>query len=384
LIILFEKIKFHANLTLGNFWLSWFGNFGRELGSNVPHSFGTNPYGDELSHRMFTDKPSEYMNFIDWCIKRGKACWITSQPMREYGVPLGIEKLFFDFDYPLKKNWNMTPRRREKVKEQVLEFLKPLDYEPLLVATRKGFHAYIFLRRVYEFEPQNFDFAKDVFGVLALSMIGLPKLYEQLEEEDRKKWKYLDFVPLGDINRMARVPLTPHEKTGEVCQILDRKLKPTKVRSLDLYRTYGLREDKIREAVEIVKDYYQKKVNREKRRIESGSKDFANGGGKFHGQIRPCFLERMRIGEMVHQQRLAFLIEIYWSKIKNQRQWSRMRKEETMINFFRQFKDFKEKETRYYVNYFLNHNPNKFPPYRCKTLERLGYCLKSECPFYKQ
>jgi len=315
------------------------------------------------------------MEFINWCNREGTACWITSQPMRSYGLPLGIEKLFFDFDYPLKKNWNMTSSRREKVKQSILKFLEPLDYEPLLVATHKGYHAYVFLRRVYEFEPRNFEFAKDVFGVLALSLLDLPKLYEQLEEEDRKKWKYLDFSPLGDINRMARVPLTPHEKTGKVCQILNRKLEPTKVRSLDLYRAYGLREDKVREAVEIVKRYYEKKVTRERNRIKSGTKDFENGGGRFQGQIRPCFLERVRIGEMVHQQRLAFLIELYWSGFK---------KEEELVNFFRQFKDFKEQKTRYFVRYFLNHSPDKYPPYRCKTLERLGYCLKTECRFYKQ
>ena len=363
-------------MTLGGFWLSWFGDYyGRELGSNATHSFGTNPEGYESSYRMFTDKPEVYMNFIDWCIKRQNACWITSQPMREYNMPLGIEKIFIDFDYPLKKNQNMTSNRREKVKQQVLEFLEPLDYEPLLVATRKGYHAYVFLRRIYEFDPRNFDFAKEVFGVIGLSLLGMPKLYEQLEEDDRKKWKYVDFSPLGDIMRMARVPLTPHEKTGMVCQILNRKLEPTKVRSLDLYRAYGLREDKIREAVEIVKAYHKKKLAREERRIKSGANDFAENGRRFKGQIRPCFTERVRLGEMVHQQRLAFLIEAYWSGIRDK---------ESLIDLFRGFKDFDEGKTRYFVRYFLKHSPDKYPPYRCKTLEAHGFCLKSECPLYQK
>lgn len=361
-------------MTLNGFWMDWFGDYGRELGSNTPHPFGSNPRGDEKSHRMFTDKTEEYMNFIDWCIKTNKACWITSQPMREYNMPLGIEKIFLDFDYPLKKNWNMTPLRRDRVKKMVLKFLENLDYEPLLVETRKGFHAYIFLRRIYEFEPRNFVFAKEVFGVLGLSLLGLPKLYEQLEESDRETWKYLDFSPLGDINRMARVPLTPHEKTRKACRILNRDLEPTKVRSLDLYRTYGLREDKVREAVEIVKAFHEKKIAREERRLKLGLNDFKTNGRTFKGEIRPCFLERLRIGEMVHQQRLAFLIEAYWSGIKT---------EEKLVDLFRGFKsDFNETKTRYFVRYFLSRNPSKYPPYRCKTLEAHGFCIKGECSIW--
>lgn len=367
-------MKFHAGMTLEKFYLDWFGNEGRELGSNKPHPFGTNPKGHELSHRQFTQSHKEYLEFIKWCKENQTACWITSQPMREYNLPFGIEKLFFDFDYPLKKNWNMTKARREKVKKQVLEFIDLLDYEPLLVATRKGYHAYVFLRRTYEFNPRNLKFAKEVFGVLGLSLLGMPKLYSQLTEKDRKKWKYLDFSPLGDINRMARVPLTPHEKTGLPCQILNRNLEPTKIRSLDLYRGYGLREDEIRKAVETVKTYHKKNIAREEKRIKNGANDFKENGRRFKGEIRPCFIERLQLGEMVHQQRLALLVEAYWSGIKE---------EEALVDLFREFKDFNEQKTRYQVRYFLKHDPTKYPPYRCKTLEAHGWCLKSECPLYK-
>jgi len=239
------SIKFHADLTLEKFWLSWFGLHGRELGSDLPHQFGTNLKGYEKSHRQFTESYKDFMEFVKWCEENNTACWMSSQPMRAYNLPLGIEKIFFDFDYPLKKNQNMTSRKRELVREQVLEFLDMIDAEPFMVATRKGYHVYIFLRKIYMFEPRNIDFAKDVFGVIGLTLLGMPKLYEQLENEDRKKWKYVDFAPLGDICRMARVPLTIHEKTGHRCLVLNRKLNPSKVRSPSLYKTYGLSEDRI-------------------------------------------------------------------------------------------------------------------------------------------
>lgn len=368
------SLKLHGNLTLEEWWLQWFGIHGRELGSNAKHSFGVHPKGWTESHRMFTNNPKIYLQFVNWCKENNKACWITSQPMREYNLPLGIEKIFFDFDYPLKKNWNMTPRRRELVKEQILEFLDMVDCaEPFIVATRKGYHVYIFLRRIYEFDPHNIDFAKDVFGVLGLTLLGMTKLYEQLDEKDRKRWKYLDFSPLGDICRMARVPLTIHEKTGLQCLVLNKRLKPTKIRSPDFYKTYGLGEDKISEAVKIVRAYYQKRIAREKRRIESGTSDFKNGSGRFQGRIRPCFQKRLEVGEMNHQQRLALLIEAYWSG---------RRTEEQLMDICRNFNDFNEMKSRQQVRWFLNRKAGQYPPYRCSTIQRLGWCLRGECPLY--
>jgi len=371
-----SQLCFHGNLTLEKFFIDWFGNFGRELGSNVPHPFGTCPEGHEKSRRMFTDSYKEYLDFVRWCKVNQRACWITGQPMRYYGMPLGIEKIFLDFDYKgLKKNQNMTKTKRDKVKKQVIEFVESLPAMPLIVATRKGFHVYVFLRRVYEFKSRDFAFAKDVFGVIGLTLLGVPKLYEQLEVDDKKKWKYLDFSPLGDIVRMARVPLTAHEKTGVICQILDRNLEPTKIRSLDFYRSYGLQEDSVREAAEIVKDYYEIKAKREQIRIKTGVNVFSDNGRSFQGQMRPCFTKRLRSGEMVYQQRLAFLIEAYYSGIQ---------KEEELVDLCRNFGDFVDRISRYQVRYFLAHNPEKFPPYRCKTIERLGWCLKSECQIYRK
>lgn len=367
--------KFHGDLTLDKFWLELFGIHGRELGSNKPHPFGTCPKGYEKSRRMFTNQPQTYLQFIGWCQTNNVACWITSQPMRGYNTPLGIEKIFFDFDYHLAKNENMTPSKREKVKKLVLKFIDTLDYEPLLVSTRKGYHVYVFLRRTYEFEVRNLEFASEVFGVIGLSLLGMPKLYEQLEECERKRWKYLDFGPLGDIMRMARVPLTPHEATGIPCYILDRSLKPTKVRSLDLFKAYGIREDKVREAVEIVKKHHENKIKEHWKQVRSGVKVFEGGNG-FSGQMRPCFTERLfKFGEMVHQQRLAMLMEAWASGYKT---------EEQLMHLCTHFKEYNEGTSRTQVRWFLKNKAGKFPPYQCKTIQSYGWCLKGECPIYRK
>jgi len=371
-----KKLEFHENLNLEKFWLNWFGIHGRELGSNIPHPFGTCPKGWGKSRRMFTINPETYLKFIAWCHEKQSACWITSQPMRAYNTPFGIEKIFFDFDYKgLGKNQNMTPAKREKVKKQVLKFVESLDYEPFIVATRKGFHVYIFLRRIYEFQPRNLSFASEVFGVLGLSMLGMRKLYCELTEDDRKTWKYLDFAPLGDIVRMARIPLTSHEKTGLMCRVLNRSLEPTKVRGVELFRGYGLREDNIREAVELVKAHHKKQISKQWRTITSGAKAFEGGNG-FKGSMRPCFTDRLfNIGEMSHQQRLALLMEAYASGYRT---------EEKLMQLCRHFEDFKESTSRTQIQWFLKNKAGKFPPYKCKTIESNGWCIKGECAKWRR
>jgi hypothetical protein len=375
-----NKMVFHGDLDLRKFHLKWFGLQGRELGSTIPHSFGTNPYNQETSHRTFTDNPEAYLQFIDWCVANKAACWITSQPMRAYNTPFGLEKLFFDFDYHLEKNENMTPSKRKKVDDMTLQFIEELDEEPLIVRTRKGNHVYVFLRRIYEFDERNVEFAKEVFGVLCLSRLKIWKVYSELTEQERKKWKYLDFAPLGDIMRMARVPLTPHEKNGVLCQILDRNLEPTKVRDIDLFKAYGLREDLIREAVELVKNIYQKKIIREQNRIDAGAKSLYKLNGEFRGQMRPCFTERLKIGEMKHQQRLALLMEAWWTYHEI---IPKEHMENQLLDICRNFKDFDEKISLSQIRWFLKNKAGKIPPYKCGTLKNLGYCLKSECSLYK-
>lgn len=380
---IYDGLKFHSDLTLEKFWLEWFGQFGRELGSNIPHSFGTNPKGKTLYHRQFSTNPQEYLEFIEWCRQKNVACWITSQPMCEYGVPLGIEKIFFDFDYHLEQNENMTPSKREKVRKQVLDFIESVDNPDglLIVETRKGYHVYVFLERVYEFEFHNIEIAKEIFGVMGLTLLGMPKLYVQLEEEDRAKWKYLDFGPLADIMRMARVPLTLHEKSGVICKILDKNLKPTKIRDLNFYKTYGILEDKVREAAKIVKAYHHGQLVDQWKRVLSGTESLNEENGKFQGQIRKCFTERLRLGEMKHLQRRALLVEAYWAGFRT---------EEQLMDICSHFKDFLETKSRTQVRWFLKNDIDpqtricKVKPWRCKTIRNYGWCLKIGCDLYHE
>lgn len=350
------KIEYHGDMDFNKFMFQLFGLFGRELGTN------------KKPHRFFTDNPNDLLTFVEECKNENRPCWISAQPMKAYNEVMGIEKLYFDFDYDamLKKKKNVSKetikKLREQVENEVKDFLSHLDFVPLIVRTYKGYHVYIFLRRIYTFEKKDFDFAKKVYTELQMYLIR--GIYECLDEH-----------PIGDLKRLARVPLSIHEKGG-ICFIVDKNLKKDKVRNLDIYRTYGIPESIIEMAVKSVNEKIKKTHALEEKLIqEAGERMVENNNENFVGTIRPCFQKRMDEGEMCHGQRLALLVEAYNSGYLT---------EDMLVNLFHCFKDFKEETTRYQVKWFFDHHPNRYPPYRCSTIMNKGWCLENDCPYYNK
>lgn len=400
-------VKFHGEMDKVKFWLDWFGIFNRELGTN------------RFPHRNWTDNPNDLIAFIKMCASEAeegefcRPCWITAQPMRfvkegKYGRLIGIacaiEKLFYDFDDDCKycskcdeyinkddllskkeggkKIGSLCPEceticvekpRLELIAEEVKKFLADVDStcksqrhpfgpEPFVVKTRKGYHVYYWLRQTFKFNPSDFDFAKEVYEEIQRMIIS-------------KNYQFMDNRIIGDLNRFARVPLTAHEKTGAICQILDRNLEPTKVRNLDFYRTYGIPTSAVKKAINSVKKKRRDAYQEAMKQMENAEK-FAHGeNGQFQGRIRPCFQKRMDKGEMNHAQRLAWLFEIYYAGYKT---------EEVMVELCKCFSDFTDKDSRKQVRWFLKREKYTYPPYRCKTIMGKGWCIEEECPIWQR
>jgi len=395
-----KPLQFHGGLTLEKFYLEWMGYIGgREFGTDQRHTFGE--YGKagkdkpEISSvRRFTSNPNDILAFVRHCEtthdkdRECRPCWISAQPFREYGKPFGIEKLFYDFD----DNTLLCPKcdmrynkegldhklcpvcgveciikpRLDVVGREVMRFVNSIDDGtfPLIVETYKGYHVYLFLRQIFEVKPSNLDFAK--------------KVYNKLQRLYIENWfKFMDDRIIGDICRLARVPITKHEATGKPCLVVDKNLKQTKIRHLEYFKIYGVPDSKVRKAVELAKKEIYEEAKRKLESAKSASKDF-NGNGfgtTFQGTIRPCFQEKINKGQMSHGQRLALLVEAYFSGIKT---------EDELVDIFRNFVDFNEKKTRYYVRYFLKHNPDKYPPYRCKTIHQKGWCIEDKCSIFSR
>lgn len=175
------------------FLLEFFGNFGRDFG---------NP------QRVYNDNPQYTLQFIKECSIEKRPAFISVQPMDGPSKPFGIEKLFFDFDYG-KKSENIQEKeieeRKNELKKEVGFFLKQicsLNIKPLVVKTRKGYHVYIYFDKIYIFTEKK-DFLKRVYNQVEQRFLSGISL------------KYIDKSVIGDINRLCRIPLSIHEKSGE-------------------------------------------------------------------------------------------------------------------------------------------------------------------------
>ncbi len=64
----------------------------------------------------------------------------------------------------------------------------------------------------------------------------------------------MDSAVIGDINRLCRIPLSIHEKSGEECIIVNNQLEQDKVRSIEYHRLYGLKQMDIKLAINNVRN----------------------------------------------------------------------------------------------------------------------------------
>ena len=186
------------HITREQFLLEFFGFFGRDLG---------NP------ERWFTDNPTDIFPFIEECTKNKLPAFMSVQPEKNKAQPLGVEKLFFDFDY-CKKSEKLTETeiqdRKVELKDEVKHFLKQLgtlNIKPLVIKTRRGYHVHVFFDSIYEI---NYEIAfwKQVYKQLQYGLL------------QDCNYRFIDHTVLGDINRMCRIPLSIHEKSGEELSLI--------------------------------------------------------------------------------------------------------------------------------------------------------------------
>jgi len=343
------------------FLIEFFGLIGRELGD---------PF------QKFSNNPSDILQFVEGCKRDKKPAFMSVQPRTEHEKVYGLEKLFFDFDYG-KKSDNLSEKKIEKRKikldYEIKVFINTVNkfdtlIKPLIVKTRKGYHVYIYFDKIYEIDDDIEHWRRVYRG-----------LQEMFINSVKYEFKFLDPTILGDIKRLARIPTSIHEKSGEECLILDEKFEPTKIRSVNIYKGYGLQEKHIRMIDRFVrmKELHDKELFKLNKEDQKGVWEKQHG---YVGKIRPCFQKRMDMGEMCHNQRLALLIEAYYAGYN---------KVENMFELFRCFKDFDERTTRYQVEWFFKNKVNEKRhrcytfPYKCETIMNNGWCLKEECQRYQ-
>jgi hypothetical protein len=165
---------------------------------------------------------------------------------------------------------------------------------------------------------------------------------------------------------MCRIPFSIHEKSGEECAVVDLQLEQDKIRSVEYFKLYGLKQKDMLSAMDKAREF-EKTLNEKRIKYVIRNLTFESLNG-----IRPCFIKAMNSGEMCHQQRLAFLQEAYSLGFHSP---------ESIIDLFRCLNDFDDSITRYQVNWFFNNKveKNEVRPYSCRTIQRYGWCLGGEC-----
>jgi len=321
-----------------SFWVEWFGLFGRELGS---------------PSRFYAGTPDDFLAFIDRCVAAKLPCFCSVQPYVGPDQPAGLEKLFFDLDckkepLDLDKVWVDVCRLCER--------LKRMSLESLIVRTFRGYHVYVYLWRIVEFELKHLELAKQVYTTLQQTLL------------QDQSYETLDPAVIGDVKRLSRVPYSLHE-SGVECTPLSLDRQPLRINSLDYLREHGIQQELFREAVQEVQ---KKKIGREIFAVFDSFKPKHMVPFQKAGEIRPCFLEALKSGEMPHGQRIALVYEGYCAGLTA---------DET-VDLYRSLNDFHEAKTSYQVSWLLKKS-REIKPYRCRTIMAKGWCLKENCSIFR-
>jgi len=315
-----------------DFWLTWFGvHAGREVG---------NP------HRTFLEHGDQFIPYIQECVAKGSPCYLSVQPYRGPDQVYALEKAFFDFDS------KTTPPDLEKAWNEAIHFVDALQkYYGVrslpVFSGRRGYHIYAWLWRTVEVRPNQEVWAKTIYKTLQDKLLkGLH--YETLDPE-----------VLGDIKRLARVPYTIHEKSGQVCIPLTEKREKLWLlgNSLEEYRRKGIGPDLFQAVVKEVKT---------EERIRAKLQAFRKGEGKrFVGKgVRPCIEAALQNPDLSHKMKVAIVAEHHRAGLSPSE----------IERLFTTRPDYEAKRTEYQVNHIVK---GGYRPFRCSTIHALGFCLPS-------
>ena len=306
----------------------WFGFLeGRELGK----------ISRGLFERVFATNPRDMFSLIEESVRLRRLALMSVQPYKAKDRPYAIEKLFFDFDSEgdLDRAWCDVV----KFADALIRFY---GVRPLIVFSGgKGYHVYVFLNRLYSFEAEKIEIAKQIY--LQLQKILLRGL----------ELRSLDTHVLGDIKRLSRLPFSLNEKSGNLCLPIDLNRRFYLPCSLFGFQTFGLSEDFVKKACEEVKE---KTLLKPLHRV-----NILRGQSE---SIRPIvreLIEECREGrDLTHRERLIILLEMLKAGCSDQE----------IHDVFRNQPDYDEKKTQYFIEHARKRRYKPFT--REKILEVVG------------
>jgi uncharacterized protein (DUF433 family) len=304
------------------FWEAWFGLIGRE---SLEFNSEGKPY------RVYLNNTQQFLELINKHHLGRLPVYITVQPFKAYDTPASLEKLFFEFDHP---------EDPQGAVQEALAFANSIQQfyhvDPLVcLSGRKGAHVYIWLREGVAIEGL-LELARQTYKSLQLKLMAGLSL------------QTLDPKVIGDLKRLARVPFTIHEKSGKLCQPVDKEGKP--VRSLEIQRhiEHGLDPDLLKPIVEELCIRQAKEP--------SFNKEFRVRG--FRRQVREL-IERVKNGhEPSHLERLIILFEMINNGCSD----------EEIHEVFKHVSDYKYEKTQYYIDHARKKG---YKPFKTENIQKL-------------
>lgn len=310
-----------------DFLVEWFGSEPRELGT---------------PSRWLVSEPSELIKLASESIS---PLYMSVNYYSARDTVSRLDKLFFDFD---SQDLSLAWKEVVDFSDNMNRFygLKPL----IAFSGRKGYHSYLFFQH-----PFGWD----------LSQRHLKAIYSELQAMLLYGLEYetLDHAVIGDIKRLARVPFSRHEKSGELCQPLDMSRSPVLLQPgfKQAFREHGIGMDLIKKALNRVNDEILDKAFPKPRRRRPTYDD----------RIRPCIEAALGSSHVEHKLRIAVVAEL------RAHGWGEAR----IVDAFSGLGDFDRKKTARYVKHALKKG---YKPFRCSTIQILGGCLGTECRFYRR
>jgi len=307
-------------LFLKEFWREWF---------NVEYGFGREVFKDKT--RVFIDSPERFIEYVGRCKASRSPCWMSVQPFKDRNQVFTVEKLFFDFDGSLIKAWKEASTFAQHLKQYY-------GVEALVVFSGcKGYHVYVWLA-----SSQHFEGSKQAKMFYAMAQKLLLK---------GMKLETLDMQVLGDIKRVSRVPYTIHEKNSNPCIPLTQSHAPILIGNLQGFRKAGLNSRFIKLCIkQMEKDADRKRLVFRHRNVKG---------------VRPCIsvaLNRQLEGKGGHLMRLAIAIEHLHLGMKPFE----------IAPLFQSQSDYDYERSLYFVEDSLKRG---YKPFKCKTIQALGFCL---------
>ncbi|MEM2163493.1 MAG: hypothetical protein QXR62_03600 [Candidatus Bathyarchaeia archaeon] len=288
-------------------------NFPQHYGRQVLVTHASGNYG-----RALLKDAESVLNYIEVSESRRT---IASMSVAIYDAiskePSIFDRIFFDFD---SKN---NKREAEDDAIRFVEHLEGMGIKAPAFETRKGFHVYIFFKDFLKVK------GREIYPLL-FKYFAPPEVYKTID------------VQVADWQRLARIPFTVHEVSGE----LVGPATWSYYKGISYYRANGLPNDLRDEIVAKGLLGVKKPIVKPFKRRTYRSKSYPCGEADEYG-LPPCtssVLKSLLSGmNPPHDQRFALVCDLLRLRYSV----------EEIVKFFSNAADFNEKKTRYQVGHIM-------------------------------